>query len=130
VSLFYISKGDIRGACDLVDLLYRFVSPLFGITVSPNVQYELGWGIPFVNRIKRFTIDGVEYDDLPDRILIGTNGYIAPFFWRSAELSRGMMASLPQTASGARIRAAELATTYATGLPVEYEMMMKFLIRQ
>ena len=38
VSLFYMHKSAMRGAVDLTDLLYRFVSPIFGITVSPNVQ--------------------------------------------------------------------------------------------
>ena len=199
VSLFYIHKSDFLAACDLVDLLFRFVSPLFGITVSPNVIYSVGWGIPFLNRIKRFSISGVDYNDLPDRLLIGTNGYvqwqwqwqwqwqccmpiysgvhsgtmvalkmaqgshmnrlrahthhpplasvwlqhvicdcyewrwnryIAPFFWRSAELSHGAMASLPLDRDGKRIPQERLADTYATGLPVEFELLLRFLSRQ
>ena len=130
LSLFYLAKSDLRRACDLVDLLYRFVSPLFGITVSPNVRYKLGWGVPLFNRVKDFSIDGVGYDELPERVLVGSNGYIAPFFWRSAELSRGAIGSLPIDARGERIAASAVPSTLATGLPVEYELLMRFLRRQ
>lgn len=51
ISLFYISKYDFRAACDLTDLLTRYVSPLFGITIAGNVQFKLGWGLPFYNRV-------------------------------------------------------------------------------
>ena len=34
VSLFWISKYDLRATFDMVDLLVRFVSPLFGVTAS------------------------------------------------------------------------------------------------
>ena len=43
------------------------------------VQYRLGWGIPFINRVRDFSINGVDYDDLPDRILVGTSSFIAPY---------------------------------------------------
>jgi hypothetical protein len=132
LSLFYLAKADLLAAVDLVDLLYRYVSPLFGITVSPNVAYGLrGWGgVPFVNRVANFSIDGVPFDELPDRLLVGANGYIAPFFWRSAQLSRGAMASMPLDAAGARLPVGAVASTFATGLPVEYELLVRFLQRQ
>ncbi len=28
ISLFYVTKGDLIAACDVVDLLFRFVSPV------------------------------------------------------------------------------------------------------
>ena len=132
LSLFYLAKADLLAAVDLVDLLYRYVSPLFGITVSPNVAYGLrGWGgVPFVNRVVNFSIDGVPFDELPDRLLVGANGYIAPFFWRSAQLSHGAMASMPLDAAGARLPVGTVASTFATGLPVEYELLVRFLQRQ
>jgi hypothetical protein len=62
----------LLAACDLLDLLYRYVSPLFGITISANVKYRhLEWGVPFINRVHDFTIDGVGYDALPERVLVG-----------------------------------------------------------
>ena len=65
VSLFYMHKSAMRGAMDLTDLLYRYVSPIFGITVSPNVQYRLGWGIPFVNRVKvRTDIEEIDTEEI------------------------------------------------------------------
>ena len=48
-------------------------------TLSRRVQYRLGWGIPFINRVRDFSINGVPYDDLPDRILVGTSSFIAPY---------------------------------------------------
>ena len=76
---------------------------LFGLSISPNVRYRVGWGIPFVNRVKEFSIDGVDYDKLPPLLLVGTNGYIAPYFWRSSELSHGFMKSIPLDGNGVRI---------------------------
>ena len=70
----------------------RYVSPLFGVAIGGDVKYRLGWGLPFINRVQNFTVDGVGYDELPDLLLVGTHGYIAPMFWKvcAALLSRAL----------------------------------------
>ena len=131
VSLFYISKYDLRAACDLTDLLERYVSPLFGVTIAGNVSFTLNtWGIPFYNRVQDFVVDGVQFDDLPEQLLVGTNGYIAPTFWKTAELSYGAMGSIPLDADGNRIAASDVESTFATGLPIESELFIRFLEKQ
>jgi hypothetical protein len=56
-----------------------FTPPCMHTTLLLCVQYRLGWGIPFINRVRDFSINGVDYDDLPDRILVGTSSFIAPY---------------------------------------------------
>jgi hypothetical protein len=82
-----------------------------------------------VNRVKEFSIDGVDYDKLPPLLLVGTNGYIAPYFWRSSELSHGFMKSIPLDGNGVRIAKTDIAAAHATGLPVENELLIRFLAR-
>ena len=62
--------------------LGRYVSPLFGVAIGGDVKYGLGWGLPFINRVQNFTVGGVAYDELPDLLLVGTQSYIAPMFWK------------------------------------------------
>ena len=58
---------------------------------------------------------------------VGCNGYIAAHFWKTAEFSRGVLASLPLDAQGRRIPLERINGTLATGLPVEYALIMRYL---
>ena len=75
VSLFFMSKHDLKAACDLTNLLEQYISPLFGVTIAGNVSFTLNsWGVPFYNRVQDFQVDGIAFADLPEQLLVGTNG--------------------------------------------------------
>lgn len=50
--------------------------------------------------------------------------------WKVAELSHGMLKSLPCDSNGAAIPETALESTFATGLPVETELLVQYLARQ
>lgn len=82
------------------------------------------------SKVQDFAVDDIPFEELPEILLIGANGYIAPIFWKTEALSYGMIGSIPMDGRGRRIPAADLESTYAVGLPVERDLLIAFLTRQ
>ena len=87
------------------------------------------WGLPFVNRVAEFAIDGVAYADLPDRVPIAVNGYIYTYFWKCPSLTRGWVDASPTDAAGRKVQEEDKASTLLAMLPDEVELLGAHLQR-
>ena len=128
VSVFRLRKEDLLFLIDLVSVLRASVSPQFRVVMTPNVRFETNpWGIPFVNRILNFTINDVPFAELPPLITVATSALVGEYFWKTPELTWGLVQPMPRDFSVAGAAIPQSAGALQTGLPLEWELYARFL---
>uniref|UniRef100_A0A7S2SNH3 Calcineurin-like phosphoesterase domain-containing protein n=1 Tax=Mucochytrium quahogii TaxID=96639 RepID=A0A7S2SNH3_9STRA len=125
LSAFYIQKDDFLRLIDVVSLLGKYFSERFQLAFSSNLQYDQNpWGIPFVNRVSNLTINGVEFENLPQLIKVALPQYIAAYFWQTKTLTAGLLDSPARGPNGGFIT---LDKAVIHSSPPEYELLAQYL---
>ena len=126
--VFRLRKRDFLFLLDLVVVLKRFVSPLFELVLSSNVEYTVNpWGLPFVNRVAGLSVGGVRWADLPPFLGVATSAVLGSYFWKVEAMTKGLVSSMPRDFSPAAARIATAAENMRWDLPMEWELMARFL---
>jgi len=97
---FYLTKKEFK---HLVDFLYLYAKtddkymPVFSNSVEVKMRK---WGIPFINKIKKLKINGVEYKNLPKLVHISTNEFIFKNVQFVKKKTFGLLKFIPKDKDG------------------------------
>jgi len=87
----YLTNFEVRKIISFLELYSKF-NPIFTPIFSDNIKYEVrSWGIPFVNRIKNLTMNGIPFENWPNLIRVGTNSYVGGYLDKVGSMSFGLI---------------------------------------
>jgi 2',3'-cyclic-nucleotide 2'-phosphodiesterase (5'-nucleotidase family) len=122
VVLFYLRKGELKTLLEFLEFFGKFAKVAIPAT-SDNVNYTTRWwGIPLVNRLGGFTVDGKSLDELPDLMSIATTSYIASFFKQLRSMSYGLVRVSPRDAYDVPLKEFK-----PINVPREYQLLAEAL---
>jgi hypothetical protein len=120
--LFYLRKSEFKTLLELLEFIGKFKKVAIPAT-SDNVNYTTRWwGIPLLNRLGDFTIDGKSLDELPDLVSVATTSYIAGFFADLKGLSYGLIRIQPRDAYDNPVKKLKIID-----VPREYQLLAEAL---
>lgn len=120
---FYVSKLYIYLTLQFSFVLRVTVSPLLKPTTGGIVYKESSYfGMPVITDLE--TVEGVPYKEWPDMVRVVANSIVAPYFWKMAKYSGGLLDNLPNDKDGKPV---SMADTLAVDYPPELELFLNYL---
>lgn len=114
---FYLTAKELKSLLHFLEIYSHFTKTFFPVT-SPNLTFDYhSWGIPFVNRLNHFKLNGQDLDSDQRLLKIGTNRFVANNVSTIKKLTHGFINIIPKDKLG---NAISVFPTY----PKEYQLLI------
>jgi 5'-nucleotidase/UDP-sugar diphosphatase len=100
IVVFHLQKNELKSLIEFMEFYGKFSNVAIP-ALSDNVTYrERWWGIPLLNRLADFRVDGKSMDELPPLLSVATTAYVASFFKNLKGITYGLVNVTPRNEQG------------------------------